>query len=139
MSEHKCRHPNLFINSNIKMHAGIYGWRVILSKLLNKDKIRIQYNKSDGLKEKFNYKTYNKNYEKGYFDQEIIHFILHTMISRILYTLNSNLELVSDKKILNNLVISPSFVKLTYLVNILVILFYIFFSIWFFLKRFKII
>lgn len=139
ISKHKCRHPNLFSNSNIKMHAGIYGWRVILNKLLDNEEIRIYYKKTDGLKKKFNYKIYNENYKKGYFDQNIIHFIPHTMISRIPYTLNSNLELVEDKKILNDLKINSSFVKLTYLVNVLVILFYMFFPIWFFLKRFKII
>ena len=139
ISRYKCRHPDLFTHSNIKMHAGIYGWRVILNKLLDNERIRTYYKKSDGLKEKFNYKIYNENYKKGYFDQDIIHYIPHTMISRIPYTLNSKLELVSDKKILNDLVINSSFVKLAYLANVLVILFYIFFPIWFFLKRFKII
>lgn len=139
ISKHKCRHPNLFSNSNIKMHAGIYGWRIILSKILDKDKIRVYYKKSDGLKEKFNYKTFNKNYNTGYFDQDIIHFIPHTMISRIPYTLDSKSELISDKKILNRLNINSSIVVLTYIINLTVILIYLFFPIWFFLKRFKII
>ena len=121
------------------MHAGIYGWRIILSKILDKDKIRVYYKKSDGLKEKFNYKTFNENYNKGYFDQDIIHFIPHTMISRIPYTLDSKSELISDKKILNRLNINSSIIVLTYIINLTVILIYLFFPIWFFLKRFKII
>ena len=79
ISRYKRRHPNLFTNSNINMHPAIYGWRVIISKLMKSDKVRIYYKQSDGLKEKFGHKRYNENYKK-YFDQSPIHFIPHTMI-----------------------------------------------------------
>jgi len=139
ISQHKCRHPNLFTNSNINMHPAIYGWRIVISKLFASDKVRIYYKQSEGLKEKFNYKTYNENYKKGYFDQNIIHFIPHTMVSRIPYTLNLRSKLINDKKILNDLKINSSFINFIYFVKITIFLFYIFFPIWFFLKRFKII
>tara|TARA_B110000037_G_C17106570_1_gene500117 strand:+ start:972 stop:2666 length:1695 start_codon:yes stop_codon:yes gene_type:complete len=139
ISKHKCRHPNLFSNSNIKMHAGIYGWRVILNKLLDNEKIRIYYKKTDGLKKKFNYKTYNENYKKGYFEQNTIHFIPHTMISRIPYTLNLRFNLISDKKIFNNLNFNSSLTAIINSLSLLIKLFYMIFPIYFFLRKFKII
>ena len=139
ISKRKCRHPNLFSNSNILMHPGIYGWRVMLKKFTGKDKVRIYYKESGGLDEKFNYKIINKNYKKGYFDQDIIHFIPHTMISRIPYTLNLRFNLISDKKIFNNLNFNSSLTAIINSLSLLIKLLYMIFPIYFFLRKFKII
>ena len=134
-----CRHPNLFTHTDIRMHPGIFGWRVILSKINSDEKIKIYFKKTDGLKEKFNYTILNNNYKKGYFDQNIIHFIPHTMISRVSYVLNLKLELKSDKKIINNYDFNTNIINVLNYFTLAVVLFYIIFPIYFFLRRFKVI
>lgn len=138
-SEVTCRHPNLFTHSDIRMHPGIYGWRIILSKINSEEKIKIYFKKTDGLKEKFNYNILNNNYKKGYFDQDIIHFIPHTMISRVPYVLNLKLELTYDKKIISNYDFNTNMINFLNYLSLAVILFYLIFPIYFFLRRFKVI
>ena len=139
IAKKKCRHPNLFSNSDLRMHPGVYGWRVLSSKLLGKNEIRIYYKKTDGLKEKFKYDSKNINYQKGYFDQKIVHFIPHTMISRISYAVNLKLDLASDKKIINEFKINSTTKKIINFSSFFIMFFYMFFPIYFFSKRFKII
>ena len=110
-----------------------------VKKFTGKDKVRIYYKESGGLDEKFNYKIINKNYKKGYFDQDIIHFIPHTMISRIPYTLNLRFNLISDKKIFNNLNFNSSLTAIINSLSLLIKLLYMIFPIYFFLRKFKII
>ena len=138
-SEVTCRHPNLFTNSDIRMHQE-YIWMENNSIKINSDeKIKIYFKKTDGLKEKFNYTILNNNYNKGYFDQDIIHFIPHTMISRVPYVLNLKFELTYDKKIISNYDFNTNMINFLNYLSLAVILFYLIFPIYFFLRRFKII
>ena len=136
-----CRHPNLFTNTDIRMHPGVFGWRVIVAKTMNKEYVNVIYKKTDGLDPRYNsILSENKNYSKGYFKQKIVHFVPQTLISRINYILNTEIEFDqrSDKKIMKNFHKSSEVLKfIAKFLNIFVYLFYAFFPIYYFLRKFK--
>ena len=61
------------------------------------------------------------------------------MISRVPYVLNLKFELTSDKKIISNYDFNTNLINFLNYLSLAVILFYLIFPIYFFLRRFKVI